>query len=237
MFKNIRDNIIKYKGYIVVGLIILLFIISGYEYYYKYFYVLKDPEKIKNYIMSYGRYGVLVFLALQIVQVVIFFIPGEVVQIAGGYVFGTFLGGLISLTGITLGSAIVYILANKFGKPFVKKIVSEKKMNFVQKILEAGSKKNIIFLLYLLPGLPKDVFGYICGVSDVSLKDFMIYSSLGRVPGIFVSAYFGSKIFEGNLPLLVLIAVTMSLLFIVGVLKGDKIIRDIMNNKKKHKRR
>ena len=110
-------------------------------------------------------------------------------------------------------------------------------MNFVQKILEAGSKKNIIFLLYLLPGLPKDVFGYICGVSDVSLKDFMIYSSLGRVPGIFVSAYFGSKIFEGNLPLLVLIAVTMSLLFIVGVLKGDKIIRDIMNNKKKHKRR
>ncbi|WMJ79608.1 TVP38/TMEM64 family protein [Clostridium sp. MB40-C1] len=233
MLKTIKDKILKYKGYIILILILIFFIISGYEYYYKYFSISKDPEKLKNYIMSYGKYGVLVFFALQVIQVVAFFIPGEIVQIAGGYVFGTVLGSIISFAGITTGSILVYLIANKFGKPFVRKIVSENKFNFIDKILEAGSKKIIIFLLYLLPGLPKDIFGYICGVSDISLKDFAIYSSIGRIPGIFISAYFGAKIFTGNMPLLIFIAVTMSALFILGMLKGDAIIKRLMAHRKK----
>ncbi|MCY6957006.1 TVP38/TMEM64 family protein [Clostridium brassicae] len=233
MLKTIKDKILKYKGYIILILILIFFAISGYEYYYKYFSISKDPEKLKNYIMSYGQYGVFVFFALQVIQVVAFFIPGEIVQIAGGYVFGTVLGSIISFAGITTGSILVYLIANKFGKPFVRKIVSENKFNFIEKILEAGSKKIIIFLLYLLPGLPKDIFGYICGVSDISLKDFAIYSSIGRIPGIFISAYFGAKIFTGNMPLLIFIAVTMSALFILGLLKGDAIIKRLMAHRKK----
>ncbi|MCY6369752.1 TVP38/TMEM64 family protein [Clostridium ganghwense] len=235
MLRNIKDQIIKYKGYIILIIVLLFLIISGYEYYYKYSYILKDPEKLKTFIMSYGKYSILVFFIIQVIQVVAFFIPGEIVQIAGGYIFGAGIGGIISLGGITGGSILVYLIANEFGKPFVEKIVSEKKINFLEKILKAGSKRFVIFLLYLIPGLPKDIFGYICGVSDISLKDFAIYSTLGRIPGIFVSAYFGSKMFTQNMEQLIFIAVIMSILFIIGVLKGDNIIRKIINSHKKAK--
>lgn len=235
MLKNIKNKIIKYKTHIMLGLILIFFIISGYEYYYKYFHLLRDPEKLKVYIMSYGKYSILVFFLIQIIQVVVFFIPGEIVQIAGGYVFGTSKGCIISLAGITAGSIIVYLLSNKFGKPFVRKIVSENKFQVIEKILEAGSKKSVIFLLYLLPGLPKDIFGYICGVSYIPLKDFAIYSTIGRIPGVYISAYFGSKIFGGNMEILVFIGITMTALFVLGLLKGDKIIKKIVNHRKKEK--
>lgn len=235
MLKRIKDRIIEYKGYIILIIILVFFIIAGYEYYYKYFYVLKDPEKLKAYVMSYGKYSLFVFIAIQVIQVIAFFIPGEIVQIAGGYIFGAGIGSIISLAGITGGSTFVYLIANKFGKPFVQKIVSENKFDFIEKVLAAGSKKFIIFLLYLIPGLPKDIFGYVCGVSDISLKDFALYSTIGRIPGIFISAYFGSQMFTGNIHLLVLIAVIMSILFVVGMLKGDRIIRGIIKNHKKEK--
>ena len=64
---------------------------------------------------------------MQVLQVVVFFIPGEFIQIAGGYIFGTFLGGIISLMGITLGSIIVYFISNKYGKPFVEKLILKRK--------------------------------------------------------------------------------------------------------------
>lgn len=233
MLNRIKDKIIEYKGYIILIIILVFFIISGYEYYYKYFYVLKDPETLKVYVMSYGKYSVFVFIAIQVIQVIAFFIPGEIVQVAGGYIFGTGIGSIISLAGITGGSIFVYLIANKFGKPFVQKIVSENKFDFIEKILAAGSKKFIIFLLYLIPGLPKDIFGYICGISDISLKDFALYSTLGRMPGIFISAYFGSQMFMGNIHLLLIIAVIMSILFVIGMLRGDRIIRRITKNHKK----
>lgn len=235
MLNRIKGKIIEYKSYIILIIILVFFIISGYEYYYKYFYVLKDPEKLKVYVMSYEKYSVLVFIAIQVIQVIAFFIPGEIVQIAGGYIFGAGIGSIISLAGITGGSILVYLIANKFGKPFVQKIVSENKFDFLEKILAAGSKKFIIFVLYLIPGLPKDVFGYICGVSDISLKDFALYSTLGRIPGIFISAYFGSQMFTGNIHLLLIIALIMSTLFVVGMLRGDRIIRRITKNYKKEK--
>ena len=80
-------------------------------------------------------------------------------------------------------------------------------------------------LLYLIPGIPKDVLGYICGISDISFKDFIVYSTIGRIPGIFISAYFGSRMYSGHKGALIAIAVIMSILFIVGVFKGEKIVK------------
>ncbi|GAA0180707.1 TVP38/TMEM64 family protein [Clostridium sediminicola] len=227
MFELIKDLIKNYKPYIIFFFILIFFSIVGYEYYKKYFYILKDPQEIKQLVMSYGNFGYIVFLIIQIVQVVAFFIPGEIIQIASGYIYGTFLGSIASIMGITLGSMIVYTLSFKFGKPFVKKIISEKDLKLFSKILQLGSMKYIVFLIYLIPGLPKDVLGYFCGIADINFKDFIIYSTIGRVPGIVVSAYFGHELLSGKNHMLVFIAVTMSILFIVGVFRGERIIRAI----------
>jgi uncharacterized membrane protein YdjX (TVP38/TMEM64 family) len=233
----------EYRTHITITLFGVLFCAIASVYYNQYFYLIRDPRQLKELIMSYGKYGILVLIGIQIVQVIIFFIPGGFVQIAGGYIYGALLATVISIIGTVLGSAIIFKIANRLGKPFITKVVSKKDMRFFRKILQLGhdegddhKSKNrslaIIFLLYLIPGIPKDVLGYICGITDISFRDFILYSTVARIPGVFISSYFGSKIFLGNKIVLILIAVVMSMLFILGVFKGEKIIKLIFKRNK-----
>jgi uncharacterized membrane protein YdjX (TVP38/TMEM64 family) len=218
----------KNRAYLILILIAAFLVFIAYEYYGQHFRELRNPKNIKAIILSYGEYSLFAFLAMQIIQVVAFFIPGEVMQIAGGYIYGAFIGGILTLLGITLGSAIVYGISRRYGKPFIRKIISEKQLNFFDKLLRLGSVNYIVFLLYLIPGIPKDVLAYICGISDITFKNFMLYSTIGRIPGIFISTYFGARMYTGHKGVLVVIAVIMSILFIIGVFKGEKIVRGLV---------
>ncbi|EJO5347675.1 TVP38/TMEM64 family protein [Clostridium botulinum] len=227
--QNFKTILIEKKGTIILFLFFIFIIFIGCMYY-ENFEMLKDPKNIKNIILSYGNYGIIVFLLFQIVQVIAFFIPGEVIQITGGYIYGTLLGSVYSLIGITLGSVIVFLLAHCYGRPLVHKIISKKDLKFFSKVLNIGSTKLIVFLLYLIPGIPKDAIGYICGISDIKFKDFFILSTLGRIPGVLASAYFGANIHGGNKIILMTIGIIASVLFIIGLLKGKKIIKKIGKN-------
>lgn len=217
----------KYRNYFIVAAIMGFLVYIGYEYYCRYFNTLRNPLILKNIIVSYGKYSIFVFIMLQIIQVVAFFIPGEIIQIAGGYIYGTFLGSIISFGGITLGSILVYILSHNFGKPLVNKIIPTDDSKFFKGI--SGSKKIniIVFIVYLIPGMPKDALAYICGISNISFKNFLICSSAGRLPGIIISSYFGYNVTLRNWSMIALIAITMTVLFIIGVLKGEKIIKKL----------
>ncbi|WP_392486241.1 TVP38/TMEM64 family protein [Haloimpatiens sp. FM7315] len=217
--KKIINFMIKYNKTTVAVVFVLIFIYISYIYY-KYSYILKNPVEIRKFVLAYGNFSLIIFLVFQIIQVVVFFIPGELIQIAGGYVFGTFLGGVLSFLGIFLGSAMVYYISRYLGKDLVKKLVARDKFKFFDKILKASAKSRIIFLLYLIPGIPKDVLAYICGISDVSFKTFILCSTLGRVPGIFLSTYFGNKIQSGEKTKLIVISFMMLIVFAIGVIKG-----------------
>lgn len=223
--KNGFNFLYQKRAYIILSIVAIFVIYIGYEYYSRFFDVLKSPKEIKKIILSYGRYSIFAFLGLQMLQVIAFFIPGEVIQIAGGYIYGTLLGGILSLVGITLGSSLVYGIARLYGRPLIKKIITEKQLTFFSKVIKLGSMNYVVFLLYLIPGIPKDVLGYICGISEISFRDFLLYSTLGRIPGIFISTYFGAKIYVGNKIMLIVISIVMTILFIFGVFKGEQIIK------------
>lgn len=229
--RNIIKSIRGYKNQIVLCLLMILIAVIGYQYFSKYFYAFKDPKKIKNIIISYGKYSTIAFAALQFLQVVVFFIPGEIVQIAGGYIFGTLNGMLISLVGVILGTLFGYCVAHYFGKPLLDKIIDKKSMNYFERILNYGKIDFVVFLLYIIPGVPKDALSYICGISKIKLKRFMIISTIGRIPGMVISSYFGSNINSGNNKVLIAIAVAAILLFAMGVYKGEDIIRSMLGGK------
>jgi uncharacterized membrane protein YdjX (TVP38/TMEM64 family) len=232
IWNTVKIKIASLKQYIVLLVVLIFFIYIGYEYYFKYSYILQDPNMLKGVILSYGNFSILVFIFTQILQVVVFFIPGEFIQIAGGYIFGAFIGGLISLIGITLGSTIAYFISNRYGKPLVEKLILHKKIKFFKKILNAGSKNVVVFMFYLIPGIPKDALAYICGVSNISFMNFLIYSTLGRIPGIFISSFFGQRIYARDSTSLITIGVTMAVVSIIGIFKGDAIIKAIVKKKK-----
>lgn len=225
------EKLKKYKAYIIIGIIIIFLFVTAYEYYHKYMYILRSPKDLKNLIMSYGKYGIFAFLVLQILQVVAFFIPGEFVQIASGYMYGSFLGSVLSVLGIVLGSIIAYLISMIYGKPLVNKMVSNRQLKFFKRILNLGNMNLVVFLVYLIPGIPKDILSYICGISNISLKNFIIYSTLGRLPGIIISSYFGAKIYSENKIMLIIITIVVTMLFFIGIFKGEKIILKMVKHK------
>lgn len=222
MFKDNKK--IKTLFKIIIWLFIIAVCVFLYKTYSKDFDIFRNSEKMKTVILSYKQYGIIVFILLQIVQVVVFFIPGEVVQMAGGYIFGPVLGSIVSILGILLGSMICFYLARVIGRNNINRWIEEKKLHRIKRILEAGSNKVVIFAIYFIPGIPKDLLGYVSGVSGVDFSEFLIFSMLGRCPWIVASAMFGHGIGTGNYIAIIIISVISVVLFLIGVFKGNSII-------------
>lgn len=219
-----KQFILKYK-YILLAIIIaaaLFFFIK--EKYGQYIVTYYNPEAIKNWILSFGSLSFMIFMLLQIIQVVLFFIPGEVVQAAGGYIYGTLAGAGISLLGATLGAIITFLIARRYGDRLLKRILPRKDYEKTRSLIDRPKNKLILFILYLIPGFPKDVLGYVAGITPIRLRWFIIFSTIARIPGIIMSTYIGSSLYEKNYLLVIITIVLMVILLVIGLWKGDKIL-------------
>ncbi|GAB6169123.1 TVP38/TMEM64 family protein [Clostridium carnis] len=218
----------KFKILAVLGVAILIACLYDYKVQYAEFF--RNPEKIKTLILSYGNYSFLAYIGLQILQIIVFFIPGELVQIAAGYIFGSLWGFVLSFIGIAIGSALSFMAARVLGKRFVEKMVFKDDKWIFRKIEEMKKNKKqfkeLVFIMYLIPGIPKDILGYICGVTTLSLKEFLIISMIGRTPALFISCFFGDKISKDNALMLIIIGILCCLIFLISILKGKKFISD-----------
>lgn len=222
-------NFIKKQKNKIIGIVIfLILLVALRKYIVEYAHYFRNPEDLRALILSFGNYSFLAYIGIQILQIIFFFIPGEFVQIAGGYIFGALNGYILSFVGILIGSALSFLLARVLGKRFVEKIVfSEdkwmfKKMEEMKK--HPGSFKKLIFIMYLIPGIPKDILGYICGITYISLKNFLIISMLGRTPALFISCFFGDNISSKNIVMLIVIGLVCVIIFIISIIKGRKFI-------------
>ena len=213
----------KVFNFIIVATVILaiVFVIRKFSGNLEVF---KNPDQMRELILSYGSYSVLAFIVFQMIQVIIFFIPGEVMQIAGGYIFGPVIGSIVSVIGILLGSMVGYYAAKIIGRNRINNLIEKKKLTKIKKILDAGSNNMVIFIIYFIPGVPKDLMVYVSGISNVKIEDFILYSTLGRAPWIVASAIFGNGINDGNYLSMIIIGILSIALFLIGVLRGHKII-------------
>jgi uncharacterized membrane protein YdjX (TVP38/TMEM64 family) len=198
-------------------------------------FIFGNQEELKTWINSQGVAAPLVFICLQILQVVVFIIPGEIPQIAGGYLFGMALGTLYSVTGILIGSAINFYLARFLGIPFVKALFSREKLEKTQQLAASPQSQIIFFILFLIPGLPKDLFTYVAGLSPISFFTFLIISGAGRLPGIIGSTLIGEAASQKNWILVTAISIIAVILFFTGYFYREKIfglIRHFFSKKK-----
>ena len=161
----------------------------------KLYSTLQDHHRLKGIILSYGAYSPLAFIILQIVQVVVAPIPGGAIEFIGGYLFGVGGGFLYSMVGLLLGSWLAFGLARIFEKWALEKFVSEevrKKFDYL-----VGHEGVILsFLLFLIPGFPKDALCYILGLTPMHLGIFLIISTIGRIPGTLMATLQGAKAFD-----------------------------------------
>lgn len=205
-------------------LAIVLIIFFSKDSLARYFSMYSNAKTLQVWIKSFGILSPLIFIILQLIQVTFFFIPGEVMQAAGGYVFGTLLGTTLSITGILLGSLLTFILARKFEHKLLGKILPKKDYDKIKALICKPRNKLIIFILYLLPGFPKDILGYVAGITTVKLKDFVILSTIARLPGILISSYVGSNLYSENYLIVVYTLIVTFIVLAIGFINRKKVI-------------
>lgn len=152
-----------------------------------------DRELLRAWILARGSGGRLAFAGLQALQVIVFVIPGEVVQVAGGYIYGFGEGIWLSVAGITAGSLLNFLVGRLAGRPFVEGAFGRERLERIEALTASGRASAIFFLLFVIPGIPKDALCYAAGISRLRFPAFFLISLLGRLPGIAGSAVIGAR--------------------------------------------
>lgn len=157
-----------------------------------------SDEGFRAYIQSFGAAGWLVLLVLQFLQVFIALIPGEILETGAGYAFGPLWGTLICYGGVALASTLVFLLTRRFGVKLVEVFVSREKINDLGFLRSEKKRNMLIFVLFLIPGTPKDLLTYFVGLTDIKLGTFLFLSLIARLPSVLSSTVGGHLLGEGN---------------------------------------
>jgi uncharacterized membrane protein YdjX (TVP38/TMEM64 family) len=193
--------------------------------------VLHSRQQLKGVIRSFGPYSPLAYMFLQFLQVVIAPIPGGAIEFLGGYLFGAKAGVLYSMVGVFFGSWFAFGLARIFEKIVVEKFVpaeTRKKFDYL-----IGHEGLILsFLLFLIPGFPKDALCYILGLTPMHMGIFLIISTVGRIPGTLMACLQGAKAFDAQYKTMIILLGLSTLIILVFFIYHDEIHRALKKLKK-----
>ncbi len=158
----------------------------------------KSPEEFKAFIDSFGWTGRLVALGLQVLQVIVSFIPGEVLEIGIGYAFGAVEGTLLCLGGVAIASSLIFALSKRLGVRLVEIFISRDKIDNLRFINSEKKLKRLTFILFFIPGTPKDILTYFMGLTKLKLPEFLIITLIARIPSVVSSTIGGNLMQQQN---------------------------------------
>jgi uncharacterized membrane protein YdjX (TVP38/TMEM64 family) len=195
--------------------------------------VVRNTDKFRELILSYGEKGALVFIGFQIAHIFIPIIPGEVVQIAGGYIYGTFAASIYMITGTLIGTIFVFYASRYIGYPIVQIFVKPATIEKFKAILSSRKAEIIIFVMMLIPGFPKDTVVYIAGLTPIQAVRFIIISVTARTPGLIGSAYIGSNLHQKDYTTVIIMLIIAAIAVAIAYyLRNSKYIKDFQQRLK-----
>lgn len=213
----IKSKQLTGRHYSSIGITALVLIALSFALYFwgqPLWTFFSDQDHAKQSIESAGIFGPLIFIFMQIIQVVVAPVPGQVAGLIGGYLFGPYLGVLYSIIGATIGFALVFAVSRKFGRPLVERFFDKKhidKFDFI-------TKKNggmALFLIFLLPAFPDDLICYLAGLTKIPIRTLILISIAGRLPGYLLLSFTGNGLTFNNANMI--ISITTGVLIILGL--------------------
>ena len=218
-----RSTVIKFIGLVAFIVIVAIIVIVMWPYIADVF-TEGGVDRLVERVRNAGVGGVFILLGMQLLQVIVAFIPGEVVQLAAGLMYGPWLGTLIVLVGCVISSAIIYQLVHLLGAPFVRSMVSTEHLEKFRAFEKSGKLDIVVFILFLIPAMPKDVFTYIVPLTDMKMGRFLLLTTLGRIPGVLASTYVAHGISQGDMVGPVAIVAVVAVIALIAVVFRDKIM-------------
>jgi uncharacterized membrane protein YdjX (TVP38/TMEM64 family) len=214
-----RDWIAPAAGLVVLGVLAVLTGLLGHV-----FEDLLAGLGLREFFERAGPVAPVLFVALQTVQVVVAPIPGQLFAGVGGYVFGASLGTLYSMTGVCLGSYVVFALSRRYGDGLVERLLDTKTKATFERF---GEENGVVTLavFFLLPTFPDDALCAIAGLWDLRPRTFLVLLVVGRTPTFFAAAYAGTSLETGALGQFGLVLSALAVVVLAVYVRRDWIER------------
>lgn len=212
----------------VIKLLILLIIIIGLPIYIYFEYPelidrFRTMENVNEFLARYKTASIIVYIGLQISQIIVSVIPGQIIQFAGGYAYGFWLGYLLTMIGIAIGTVITFYLARILGRDAVHVLLGEERITKFVRQLNSKRAFAILIVLFLIPGIPKDLIAYAAGISGFRIMRFLLLSLTARTPALMGTIMMGSMLYNGSYFGLIALAAVAVILFIVCIIKRHQL--------------
>lgn len=214
----------KRAGKILLACVGLVTIIVFIRYLPQLLRLTMSLDGFRDYILSTGKLGPVMLVLFQILQTVIAPIPGEVVQIAGGYIYGTALGTVFVTGGMLLGALIAFYFTRFLGGTLIEGLLKRDKFKWMRGMMDNNKFSVFLFIIFIIPGLPKDMFIYAAGLTTIKPLRFFTILLIARLPWLLASVSIGANIYHKNYGPTIVISAISVLAFILGLIYKDKLI-------------
>lgn len=184
---------------------------------------LLDPEWVRAFVEGFGILAPFVFVGIQTVQVVLAPIPGQLLGVVGGYLFGPLRGALYSILGVTFGSYVVFRLSRRYGRPYVEDALQPAVLERFDGFVSRGGVPAL-FVIFLLPTFPDDAVCFLAGLTDLRMRTLVALVVVGRFPSFLAVAYAGDSLAEADLVTFGVVSVVTLVVTAVVYAKRDWVI-------------
>ena len=199
------------------GIFIISFVLCYIKFGPQVLDFISDTERFKGWLDSYGNLGKVIFIGIRAFQTVIKIIPAEPLEIGSGYAFGTWSGLFYCMLGTEIGSLFIITITKFFGTKAVNLFVSEEKINSLEFLQNKEKLSASLFIIYLIPGTPKDVVTYLIGITDYNIWKFLILTGIARIPSIITSTVCGAALGEKNYMMSAFVFISTIVVGLIGI--------------------
>jgi len=176
----------------------------------------KEPQEFRDFISNFGIFGIAVMLFIQISQIIVALIPGELVEFLAGCMYGPVGGLIVCLAGVSVGQVIIFQAVRKLGHEFVEAAAGSKAMEKMKFLKDSKKLRRVIFLLFFVPGTPKAIITYIVPFTPIKLKEFTWITVIARIPSVLSSTYAGSAFVKNDFRPLIIVYGAIIAVSLVG---------------------
>lgn len=184
-----------------------------------------SQEGFRDYLRSFGPWGWVVLLGLQFLQVFVALIPGELLETAAGFTYGPVWGTVLCYVGVAAASAVVFALVKRFGIKLVEIFISREKITEHRFLNTEQKRDGLIFLLFFIPGTPKDLLTYFVALTDMPLGRFLILTLIARIPSVLTSTVGGHLLGTEKYWAAVILYGITGIVSLVGIVIYNRILK------------
>jgi uncharacterized membrane protein YdjX (TVP38/TMEM64 family) len=227
-----QDKVIKtLKIVSIIGAAFFL-IVMGFALYTFFTSIASNPEHFKTWLDQFGVFGKVALVIMMGLQVLVAFLPGEIIELGAGVAYGTIEGMVLCLIGAAIGSYIILWLVRRYGTKIVEHFMSKEKINELSFLKDESKLNRLVFIIFFIPGTPKDFITYFAGLTSVKIWKFIGLTTIARIPSVVSSTVAGDYLMQQEFWMVAAIYGVTAVVSIIGILIYNKILKKSKGDKK-----